>query len=261
MNKLEFYVVLTTQVCRRAAYEYDLKSKKELSEQIVREIPIGLGVYSHQFLKDLHDSRDTAGTCLKLDEVCKDTDHIWDGVRMRATSKRVNDSVKRSEMLLEYFNKVIGWAPNNSKNWIDLHHCLNYVYRNFASASPSTNYECLSSLFLDEMRDFILSLIKEDEAQFFLRLLAALREACDRALWNFIEQKDHRITRLVQYYRAIISASKQINHVLWEFTGCMYNHYCNDWIDFNEYLFIRYFWCQTFVQTKIENALRVRWFV
>ncbi|XP_072402057.1 uncharacterized protein [Diabrotica undecimpunctata] len=142
-----FLYLFTRQTCRRASHEFELESKQELDEEIVRAVPRGVDLYSLEFLKALHDDPEN-----NLGQILAVEKHGINKVEVPGGKK---ETAFYCHLMLDYFYKIKDLAPSNSKNWTDLHHFMNYVYRNFASESPSTNSECLSPYFLDEMRGLI----------------------------------------------------------------------------------------------------------
>ncbi|XP_056645374.1 putative autophagy-related protein 11 [Diorhabda sublineata] len=252
-----FIELLVKQTCRRASHEFEMGSKHSSTPQIVTNEGDATGIYSLEFLKCLYDKpRDNIFKLLKSIHNNDPNNMKCNGLNW-LNSKEFSNAERRT--LLEFLSKVKDMSPCNSKKWIDLHHYMHYVYRNFASINPDPSTEILSPLFIGEMRDLVKTLLEEDESQLYLRVLALLREYCIFAQWNYSKSEGKRlITRLFYYYEAMLSAAKNLSTVFTEFEVIIYKNYSVCWIDFNTCVFIRYFFDTDYVQNRIHQCLETQ---
>lgn len=252
-----FIELLVKQTCRRASHEFEMGSKHLSTTQLVTNERDASGIYSLEFLKCLYDKpRDNIFKLLKAT-----TDNDQNNMKSNGlnwlNSKEFSNAERRT--LLEFLFKVKDMSPCNSKKWIDLHHYMHYVYRNFASIKPDPSTEILSPFFIAEMRDLVKTLLEEDESQLYLRVLALLREYCIFAQWNYSKSEGKRlITKLFYYYEAMLSAAKNLSTVFTEFEVIIYKNYSVCWIDFNTCVFIRYFFETDYVQNRIHQCLETQ---
>nr|XP_023029224.1 uncharacterized protein LOC111517340 [Leptinotarsa decemlineata] len=257
MSKFSSFIeLLVKQTCRRASHEFEMGSKHSSAPLPVIPEHDATGIYSLEFLKSLHDRpRDNIYKLLKSPDDLNNV-KVPNGLNWLNSSEFSN--VER-KTLLDFLKKVKDMSPSKSQKWIDLHHYMHYVYRNFANPNPDPSAEVLSPFFIAEMRELVKSLLEEDESQLYLRVLALLREYCIFAQWNYSKSDgDHCITRLFYYYEAMLSAAKNVSAVFTEFEVIIYKNYSVCWIDFNTCVFIRYFFETEFVQTKIYQCLETK---
>ncbi|CAG9855308.1 unnamed protein product [Phyllotreta striolata] len=261
MSKFSSFIeLLVKQTCRRASHEFEMGSKHSSAPLPVTAERDATGIYSLEFLKSLHDKpKENIFKLLKtMDPNNPDSVKSPNNLNWLNNSKDFSNIERKK--LLDFLHKVKDMSPPKSKKWIDLHHCMHYVYRNFASVSPDPAAEVLSPFFIAEMRELVKSLLEEDESQLYLRILALLREYCIFAQWNYTkcDGEEHLITKLFYYYEAMLSAAKNLSSIFSEFEVIIYRNYSVCWIDFNTCVFIRYFFETDYVQNKISQCLKTK---
>ncbi|KAG5898856.1 hypothetical protein JTB14_014283 [Gonioctena quinquepunctata] len=257
MSKFSSFIeLLVKQTCRRASHEFEMGSRHSSAPLPVIPEHDATGKYSLEFLKALHDRpRDNIYKLLKAPEDLNSV-QAPQGVNWLNS----NDfSIPERKVLLDFLKKVKNMSPANASKWIDFHHYMHYIYRNFANPSPDPSAETLSPFFISEMKELVNSLLEEDASQVYLRVLALLREYCIFAQWNYTKYDgDHSITRLFYYYESMLSAAKHMSAVFADFEVIIYKNYSVCWIDFNTCVFIRYFFETDYVQNKIRQCLETR---
>nr|CAH7761108.1 unnamed protein product [Callosobruchus chinensis] len=256
-----FIELLVTQTCRRAAHEYEVYNKNGPNTPNKNNSiwASKTGKYSLEFLKDLHDKpREYIYKLLKVAE----NPTLKPILKAPSTLHWVNNPCEfgkaEREKLMDFLGTIKEVAPPKSKKWIDLQHCLQYVYRKFANPNPDPSSEALSPYFIKKLRKLVKELIDDDESQLYLRIVALLREYCIFAQWNYSKGGDHAITKLFYYYEAMLSAAKNCSAAFQEFEVIIYKNYSVCWIDFNTCVFIRYFFETDYVQLTIYKCLEFK---
>lgn len=65
------------------------------------------------------------------------------------------------------------------------------------------------------------------------------------------------VVEFISYYEAMLTAAKALVPVFLEFESVIYKNYQVCWIDFNTFLFIRFFYESDRVKTKVDDCLKV----
>ncbi|CAH0561800.1 unnamed protein product [Brassicogethes aeneus] len=247
MNDFGFIELLIKQTCRRSSYEFDMGLRQSTEDSS--------SVYSLDFLKKLYDKpKENIHRLLKIPE------QSLNGVKVNLSngisSINYQDfTMVEKKKFLDFLNKIKEMEPPEAKCWSIVQHYMHYVYRNFVSCNPEATREVLAKDFIQELREAVTILLEADESQFYIRLFALLREYCIFAHWNFSKSSDKEnsvtIKTLVYYYEAMLSAAKCINTVFPELEALLNKNYSVCWIDFNNFIFINYFFDTEYVQNRI----------
>ncbi|CAH1121443.1 unnamed protein product [Ceutorhynchus assimilis] len=245
-----FIDLMVRQTCRRAYYEKELliKASKDDEESI----------YSNDYLTKIYGKPREY-----IYQLVKNPKKTLKGLRVDNVEflERDEDGYTQIEekMLLDFVKKVHEHAPKAHLVWIDLQHYLFYAYRRFASWSPKAATETLSSYFVCEMRELINCLRTEDESQLWLRVFTLLREYCIFAQWHYSHNdKEEALAKFIIYYEAMLTAAKSLLPVFVDFENILYKNYGVCWIDFNTFIFIRFFYESDRVKIKVDECIKTK---
>lgn len=248
---LRFIDLMVRQTCRRAYYEHQIRSKP------IREDKNS--IYSIDHLKKVYDKPRE-----HIYQLVKNPQKTLKGQRVDnpgpAQKKDSKFTKIEQKMLLDFVKKVQDQAPPKHFIWIDLQHYLFYAYRNFACPNPNPMPETLSAFFICEMKELLDCLRREDESQVWLRIFTLLREYCIFAQWHYSQNdEEHALMKFFCYYEAMLTAAKSLVPVFTDFEmDVIYRNYRVCWIDFNTFIFIRFFYESDRVKTRINECVRTK---
>ncbi|XP_060515944.1 uncharacterized protein LOC132695608 isoform X2 [Cylas formicarius] len=252
MNDLLTFVdLLVKQTCRRAAYDYQMRSKPIKEDKA--------SIYSLDYLKKVHDKpRENIYKLVKNPQKTLKGLKVDNGFNGQKKDNKFTKIEQR--MLLDFVEKVKDQAPPRQLLWIDLQHYLYYVYRNFACPNPDPSAEVLSTFFICEMKELVDNLKKEDESQVWLRVFTLLREYCIFAQWHYTKNcEEHALLKFFCYYEAMLTAAKNLVPVFSDFErDVIYKRYKVCWVDFNTFIFIRFFYESGRVKTRLAECVKTK---
>ncbi|XP_030748295.1 reticulocyte-binding protein 2 homolog a-like isoform X2 [Sitophilus oryzae] len=247
---LRFIDLMVKQTCRRAKYEYDTRGRYIKEDKT--------SIYSVDHLRRVFENPRE-----HIYQLVKNPQKTLKGLRVenQGAPERKDTRFTKIEqkMLLDFVKKVQDLSPAQQVHWIDLNHYIYYAYRNFACENPNPNPEALSAFFICEMKCLLDRLKEEDESQVWLRIFTLLREYCIFAQWHYSQNFDeHALTKFFYYYEAMLTSAKSLIPVFLDFEkDVIYKHYKVCWIDFNTFIFIRYFYESEKVTEKISKLLEM----
>ncbi|XP_066157943.1 uncharacterized protein [Euwallacea fornicatus] len=251
LDLLRFIDLMVRQTCRRAHYDHLTRTKASKEDKD--------SIYSIDHLKKVYDKPREY-----VYQLVKNPQKTLKGLRVENIGplpKKDNKFTKiEQKMLLDFVKKVQEQAPKAHFVWIDLQHYLFYTYRNFACQVPKTTSETLSAFFVCEMRELLNYLRVEDESQVWLRIFTLLREYCIFAQWHYSQNdKDEALKKFFAYYEAMLTAAKSLVAVFADFEkDIIFKNYRVCWIDFNTFIFIRFFYESDRVKTKVDECLKTK---
>lgn len=246
---LRFIDLMVRQNCRRAHYEHLTRTRPSKEDKD--------NIYATDNLKKVYDKpRDN------IYQLLKNAQKTLKGVKGESVGplpKKYWRYTKQEHKLLhDFLRKVQDHTPKSHFVWLDLQHYLFYVYRNFACPLPKVTNESLSAFFVCEMRELVTYLRTQDESQVWMRVFTLLREYCIFAQWHYShsDKDDQPLKRFISYYEAMLTAARSLVPVFLEFEKVIYKNYQVCWIDFNTFLFIRFFYESDRVKTKVDECLK-----
>ncbi|XP_076261851.1 uncharacterized protein LOC143197350 isoform X1 [Rhynchophorus ferrugineus] len=248
---LRFIDLMVKQTCRRAYFDYQTRGRSIKEDKT--------SIYSIDHLRTVYEKPRE-----HIYQLVKNPQKTLKGLRVdnQGFLERKDTRFTKIEqkMLLDFVKKIQDQSPPKQFIWIDLQHYLYYVYRNFACANPNPNPETLSAFYLAEMKELLNYLRKEDESQLWLRIFTILREYCIFAQWHYSQNdEEHALMRFFFYYEAMLTAAKNLVPVFTDFEkDIIYKNYKVCWIDFNTFIFIRFFYESDRVKYKISECLRTK---
>ncbi|KAH1029964.1 uncharacterized protein LOC109540953 [Dendroctonus ponderosae] len=251
VDVLRFIDLMVRQMCRRAHYDHLTRTKASKEDKD--------SIYSIDHLKKVYDKPRES-----IYHLIKNPQRTLKGLRVEnpgpLPKKDSNFTKIEQKMLLDFVKKVQEQAPKVHFVWVDLQHYLFYAYRNFACQVPKITSDTLSTYFVCEMRELINCLREDDESQVWLRIFTLLREYCIFAQWHYSQNdKEEPLKKFFDYYEAMLTAAKTLIPVFTDFErDIIYKKYRVCWIDFNTFIFIRFFYESDRVKTKVDECLKTK---